>query len=118
MSRGFGKALPGTPTLFPATLSLCSHGYAVNRRSASRLVRLLRSESFAYSRAIDHAINHLSMSGKLKIFTVNPPVIVQPKELTSDLVHPGFVPVREHWLSDSALERVALGKQGRDTNNK
>ncbi|GJJ13140.1 hypothetical protein Clacol_007390 [Clathrus columnatus] len=114
MSRPFGKSLAGTPTLFPATQSLCSHGYVVNRRSASRLVRFLRSESFAYSRAIDHAINHLSTTGKLKTFTVNPPVIIQPKELYSDLVHPGFVPTREQWLSDSALERVALEKNLRE----
>lgn len=64
MSREFGKPLQGAPTLFPATQSLCNHAYAVNRRSASRLVRYLRSESFAYSRAIDHAVNHLSVSGR------------------------------------------------------
>lgn len=110
MSHEFGKPLQGAPTLFPATQSLCSHAYVVNRRSASRLVRYLRSEPFAYSRAFDHAVNHLSMSGRLKVFSVNPPVVIQPKDLASDLVHRGFKPIREQWLSDSALERVALGR--------
>ena len=49
------KPVPGYPRLRRSDDPLCNHGYIVSRRGARRLVSLLRSPSFAYSRALDQA---------------------------------------------------------------
>lgn len=100
-------ALKGAPTLHPAQHTLCTHAYAVNRRSAQHLVRRLRSEPFAYSRTIDHAIQHLSSHHIVKVYSVFPPVVVQTYETESDII-PGRSKERVQWLGDSARERIAL----------
>ncbi|KAF8509519.1 hypothetical protein BU17DRAFT_24977, partial [Hysterangium stoloniferum] len=103
-------ALKGAPTLHPAYHTLCTHAYAVNRRSAKRIVRRLRTEAFAYSRTVDHAFRFLS-SRHIKVFSVYPPVVVQTYEMGSNIVPGRTNKERVHWLEDSALERIALAEQ-------
>ncbi|KAF8572856.1 hypothetical protein K439DRAFT_1377280 [Ramaria rubella] len=102
-------ALKGTTTLHPATHTLCTHAYAVNRRSAQHIVRRLRSEAFAYSRTIDHAMQHLSMYREVKVFSVYPPVVVQTYESESDIT-PGRSRERGEWVEDSVRERIAMAQ--------
>ncbi|KAF8587145.1 hypothetical protein K439DRAFT_1630994 [Ramaria rubella] len=102
-------ALKGTTTLHPATHTLCTHAYAVNRRSAQHIVRRLRSEPFAYSRTIDHAMQHLSMYHHVKVFSVYPPVVIQTYESESDIT-PGRSKERGEWVEDSVRERIAMAE--------
>ena len=46
------KPLPGTSYLYPSNGPYCAHAYAVSKKSAAHLVRLLRTPLFAYSRPI------------------------------------------------------------------
>jgi GR25 family glycosyltransferase involved in LPS biosynthesis len=46
------EPLPGTSYLYPSTSPLCTHAYAVTKKSATRLVRFLRSSLYAYSRPV------------------------------------------------------------------
>ncbi|KAF8520975.1 hypothetical protein JB92DRAFT_2708583 [Gautieria morchelliformis] len=100
-------ALKGAPTLHPASHTLCTHAYAVNRRAAQRMVRRMRSEPFAYSRTVDHAIQHLSSYREIKVFSVFPQVVIQTYETESDIA-PGRSKDRMHWLEDGVRDRMAL----------
>jgi len=102
--------LQGAPTLHPSFTTLCTHAYVVNRNSARRLVRRLRTEAFAYSRPIDHAYYYLFSHKGIKSFSVYPPIIVQTYQMGSDIVPNRPSTDREQWLEDSTLERIQLAK--------
>lgn len=103
--------LRGSPFLHPSKHVLCTHAYAVTRTGARKMVRYLRSEAFAYSRTVDHAFQHLQSRGKVKSFSVYPPVVVQTYDMGSDIIPGRTNKDRVQWLQDSALERIELGKQ-------
>ncbi|KAI0034326.1 hypothetical protein K488DRAFT_45627 [Vararia minispora EC-137] len=76
-------------TLRPSYEPKCTHAYVLSRRGARRLRAYLRFVPFAYSRAIDQALSWLVHSGRVKAFSVVPPVVVQRKVGKSDLM-PGM----------------------------
>lgn len=57
------RPVAGYPRLRRSHHPLCNHGYIVSRRGARRLVSLLRSPSFAYSRPLDQAYQYLINEG-------------------------------------------------------
>ncbi|KIJ32485.1 hypothetical protein M422DRAFT_213760 [Sphaerobolus stellatus SS14] len=107
----------GAPTLHPSFSTLCTHAYAVNKRSAARIVRRLRSEAFSYSRPIDHAYYHLYAYKETKSFSIYPPVVVQTYELDSDIAPGRPKSDRSQWLGDSTLERIQLFKEKMEVDN-
>ncbi|CAE6521977.1 unnamed protein product [Rhizoctonia solani] len=95
----------GHPHLHPSKHVLCTHAYAISRAGAQRLVRYLRTPLFAFSRPIDHAIQHFNHHKILNIYSVEPAVVIQTKNTVSDIVD-GTGGVQTEWLADSALQRV------------
>ncbi|KAF8761899.1 hypothetical protein RHS01_01025 [Rhizoctonia solani] len=95
----------GHPHLHPSKHVLCTHAYAVSRSGARKLVRYLRTPLFAFSRPIDHAVQHFNHHKILNIYSVEPAVVIQTKDTVSDIVD-GTGGSTE-WLADSALQRVA-----------
>ncbi|KAF7971859.1 hypothetical protein HWV62_19804 [Athelia sp. TMB] len=98
-------AVKGTSYLYPSTMTMCTHGYAVSKKGAAALVRMLRTPLFAYSRPIDHAYTHLKWNGMLNQFSMYPAVVVQSKTTMSD-IGDGTGPDEDFFLMDSALARV------------
>ncbi|KAJ1311656.1 hypothetical protein OPQ81_010131 [Rhizoctonia solani] len=96
----------GHPHLHPSKHVLCTHAYAISRSGARRLVRYLRTPLFAFSRPIDHAIQHFNHHKILNIYSVEPAVVIQTKDTVSDIVD-GTGGAQTEWLADSALQRVA-----------
>lgn len=104
-------ALRKSPFLHRSSHVLCTHAYAVSRAGARKMIRYLRSEAFAYSRTIDHAFQHLQSREKINSYSVYPPVVVQTYDMGSDIIPGRTNKDRAQWLQDSALERIALGKE-------
>lgn len=98
-------AVPQNPHLHPAAHVLCTHAYVVSKRSAARLIRLLRNPVFAYSRPIDWAYLRFKFTGRIKMYSVFPQIVIQAKNTESDI---GGGAPEEAELVDSALERVAI----------
>ncbi|KAI0327281.1 hypothetical protein GY45DRAFT_1257247 [Cubamyces sp. BRFM 1775] len=73
--------------LHPSSAPKCTHAYALNPRSARRLLEHLTFPPFAYSRALDQAMAWLVQSKRLKAFSLVPSLIVQHKESSSDIEH-------------------------------
>ncbi|KAF8707596.1 hypothetical protein RHS03_04228, partial [Rhizoctonia solani] len=96
----------GHPHLHPSKHVLCTHAYAVSRSGARKLVRYLRTPLFAFSRPIDHAVQHFNHHKILNIYSVEPAVVIQTKDTVSDIVD-GTGGSQTEWLADSALQRVA-----------
>jgi len=98
-----GKPLPGA---FRSQQTMCTHAYAVSKKSAAHLVRILRTPLFAYSRPMGLAYIWLSEQKHINQFRIYPPVVIQsgstPGDISGDIV-PG-----EFDLMDSALRRVKL----------
>ncbi|KAH9813358.1 hypothetical protein DFH28DRAFT_897227 [Melampsora americana] len=80
----FSPIFPGSP-LRPAFAPKCNHAYAVSKRGARKLIRHLRSPAFAYSRPFDKAILHLILTERIKAFSFYPSIVVQTKDLISDI---------------------------------
>ncbi|KAL1742154.1 hypothetical protein HDZ31DRAFT_66231 [Schizophyllum fasciatum] len=102
------RPVPGYPRLRPSDDPLCNHGYIVSRRGARRLVSLLRSPSFAYSRALDQAYKVFISEKILNFYSIAPVQIVQEHKLSSDI---RFGTGGGWWdddLEDSALQRAQL----------
>ncbi|KAL1661220.1 hypothetical protein GGF50DRAFT_105509 [Schizophyllum commune] len=102
------KPVPGYPRLRRSDDPLCNHGYIVSRRGARRLVSLLRSPSFAYSRALDQAYKILINEKILNFYSIAPVQIVQEHKLDSDI---RFGTGGGWWdddLEDSALQRAQI----------
>jgi hypothetical protein len=72
--------------LHPAHAPKCTHAYALSVSGARRLRAHLRHAPFAYSRAVDQALAWLVSSGRLNAFSIVPPVVVQRKVGSSDLM--------------------------------
>jgi len=105
----------GNSYLHPSSWAMCTHGYAVSKKSAARLVRFLRSPLFAYSRPIDHAFIMLNSDKHINSFSVYPPIVTQSSRTTSDIfgdMGPGNDP-----MVDSALERVRLWEERKQVRN-
>lgn len=122
------SALKGTSYLYPSTFTMCTHGYAVSKKGAAALVRMLRTPLFAYSRPIgaslphplpkrahslcpDHAYAYLHGEGMLGQFSMYPAVVVQSKRTMSD-IGDGTGPQEDFFLMDSALARVRAWEEG------
>jgi len=58
----------------------------LSRIGARRIVAHLRHPPFAYSRAIDQALAWLVQSGRLRAFSIVPPLVVQRKITVSDVM--------------------------------
>jgi len=88
--RNISLRLPSGRTtlsrLHPASSPKCTHAYVLSRIGARRIVAHLRHPPFAYSRAIDQALAWLVQSGRLRAFSVVPPVVVQRKITVSDVM--------------------------------
>jgi hypothetical protein len=116
--------LPGTSYLHPSSLPLCSHAYALTKKSAARIVRLFRNPLYAYSRPLgesrqvirrtgysillnaDHGFLYLYTWHLTRLFSVYPAIVTQSKVTESDIV-PGIGAGEEFYLVDSALKRIA-----------
>jgi hypothetical protein len=81
--------------LHPANAPKCTHAYVLSRTGARRIVVHLRHPPFAYSRAIDQALSWLVQSRRLRAYSIVPPVVVQRKISSSDVM-PGL---GSAWLS-------------------
>ena len=77
--------LPPQNALHPAHTPLCTHAYALSRMGAHRLLAHLTLPHFAFSRALDQALAWLVRSGRIRAFSVVPPLVVQAKVTTSDI---------------------------------
>jgi len=110
--ESINPSVPGTTYLYPSGGPYCAHAYAVSKKSAAHLVRLLRAPLFAYSRPIDHAYIHLVHQNHVKQFSLHPPVIVQTEITGSDVSGMGGA---GYFLMDSALERFRLWQAGNHT---
>ncbi|KAH9964552.1 hypothetical protein BC827DRAFT_1187783 [Russula dissimulans] len=88
--RNISLRLPSGRTtlsrLHPASSPKCTHAYVLSRVGARRVVAHLRHPPFAYSRAIDQALAWLVQSGRLRAFSIVPPVVVQRKITVSDVI--------------------------------
>ncbi|KAJ7188764.1 hypothetical protein C8R46DRAFT_1205896 [Mycena filopes] len=102
-------SIPSNPFLRPSTDPRCTHGYAVTRRGAQRLVRRLRTSAFAFSRPIARAfarVNELERTATknakpgMRFFSVYPPVVVQRYTSRND--------THVETLEDSTRERMEL----------
>ncbi|EGG04501.1 uncharacterized protein MELLADRAFT_88821 [Melampsora larici-populina 98AG31] len=80
----FPPIFPGS-ALRPAFTPKCNHAYAISKRGARKLIRHLRSPAFAYSRPFDKAILHLILTERIKAFSFYPSIVVQTKDLISDI---------------------------------
>ena len=77
--------LPLQNTLHPSHIPLCTHAYALSRAGAHRLFAHLTLPHFAFSRALDQALTWLVRSGRIRAFSVVPPLVVQAKVTASDI---------------------------------
>jgi hypothetical protein len=75
--------------LHPSSAPKCTHAYVLSRIGARRVAAHLRHPPFAYSRAIDQALAWLVQSGRLRAFSIVPPVVMQRKIAGSDVM-PGL----------------------------
>lgn len=91
--------------MHPASSPKCTHAYALSRIGARRIVAHLRYPPFAYSRAIDQALAWLVQSGRLRAFSIVPPVVVQRKIAVSDVM-PGVGSAWRDELYDGVLAGV------------
>ena len=133
--------LPGTSYLYPSTEALCTHAYAVSKKSATRLVRFLRSPLYAYYLPIggshwcifdnlnsqssslfsDEVYVALSHEKRLESFSVYPPAVIQTSTTPSDVS--GGMGIltqfndRQFALMDSALDRVRLWEVTKEVQN-
>ncbi|KDQ17567.1 hypothetical protein BOTBODRAFT_29737 [Botryobasidium botryosum FD-172 SS1] len=96
--------------LYPSYSPKCTHAYAVSRSGARRLVQYLRTPSFAYSRALDQAIVHLIHTDHIKSFSVYPSVVIQTKDVASDILSGNGSNWRD-TLMDSALAHAEEPKE-------
>ncbi|KAI0307490.1 hypothetical protein B0F90DRAFT_1621266 [Multifurca ochricompacta] len=98
--------LPGGHTaqsvLHPANAPKCTHAYVLSRIGARRIVAHLSHPPFAYSRAIDQALAWLVQSGRLRAFSIVPPVVVQRKIDSSDVM-PGLGSAWRNKLYDGVF---------------
>ncbi|EIW77938.1 hypothetical protein CONPUDRAFT_139047 [Coniophora puteana RWD-64-598 SS2] len=111
-SEHHNPPLPRAPRFRQTYHALCLHGYALSRKGARRLLTLLRSADYAYSRPVDHAVKDLVQMHMMQSYSAYPPLVVQRKEDRSDIV--GAVPedFAREWkavegdLADSTVERI------------
>ena len=92
-------------SLHPSAAPKCTHAYALSRRGARRALLHLRHPPFAYSRAIDQALAWLVRSGRLRAFSVVPPVVVQRKDSSSDVM-PGRGSEWRQGLENGVLDSM------------
>ncbi|CAE6457315.1 unnamed protein product [Rhizoctonia solani] len=71
--------------LHPSHSPKCTHAYAVSRKGARRLVKLLRDPSVAYGRPLDAALLDLIQSNLVNAYSVHPSVVIQTKDTPSDI---------------------------------
>lgn len=102
------KPVAGYPRLRRSDDPLCNHGYIVSRRGARRLISLLRSPSFAYSRALDQAYKIFIDEKMLNFYSIAPVQIVQEHKLNSDIRFGTGDGWWDDYLEDSALQRAEL----------
>jgi len=94
---------------------LCTHGYAVSRKGARKILKLLRSADYAYSKPIDHGLKDLVQQHLLKSYSAYPPLVVQRKEDISDII--GNATFNWSWndvegeLVDSSVARIRAHEQ-------
>jgi len=79
------KKMEGTTYLYHSQQPMCTHAYAVSKKSAAHYVRIMRSPLFAYSRPLDHAYIFLNERYHVNSFSVYPPVIVQSGTTQGDI---------------------------------
>jgi len=104
--RNISLRLPSGHTtlsgLHPASSPKCTHAYMLSRIGARRVIAHLRHPPFAYSRAIDQALAWLIQSGRLRAFSIVPPVVMQRKIVVSDVM-PGLGSAWRDELYDGVL---------------
>jgi len=100
------KPVPGTTYLYPSSFTMCSHAYAVSKKSAAHLVRLMRTPLHAYARPIDHAIIYWNDHKHINQYSIYPPPVIQAGRTAGDIT--GGIGPGEFFLMDSALDRVTM----------
>ena len=78
-NEAFYPPLRTKSALHPSHEPKCTHGYALSPEGARRLVSYLTHPHFAFSRAIDQAISHLVLTGRLRAFSVVPAIVKQQR---------------------------------------
>jgi len=79
--------LENSTSIHPSFSPKCTHGYALSRSGARKLVVHLRHPPFAYSRALDQAFAWLVQSGRIRAYSVVPSVVAQRKIDESDVMY-------------------------------
>ena len=108
------SGLMARSALHPANTPKCTHAYALSRIGARRIVAHLRHPPFAYSRAVDQALAWLVQSGRLRAFSIIPPVAVQRKIAGSDVM-PGLGSAWRDELYDGVFGSIDKADQARET---
>lgn len=93
------------PFLHEANEPRCLHGYALSSAGATHLLSLLSDPWTAYQTPIDTMIPSLIRAGKLRAFSLEPAVIIQSKELSSD-IQTGVGSPWRGVLADSTWDRI------------
>lgn len=93
------------PHLFHANIPRCLHGYVMSDQGARALLPYAVDPFSAFQAPIDVLLPTLLLSEPLPIFSIDPPLIVQAKDMSSDL-QPGTGSKWRGLLGDSTLDRI------------
>jgi len=106
-------AVEGTMYLYKSNDPLCLHAYAVTKKSATRMVRLLRSPLYAYSKPLDHATRQFIGEERVHSFSVLPPIATQHRTTRSSIV--GGNGPWTYPLADGALKRIQIWEESKNS---
>ncbi|KAI5480223.1 hypothetical protein MNV49_001551 [Pseudohyphozyma bogoriensis] len=95
------------PKLHRSTAPRCLHGYAVSKAGNEKIMARLNDPWIAFQGAIDNLMPNLITHRVLNSFSHEPPLIIQRKELASD-IQPGIGSKWRGVLTDSTMERIRL----------
>lgn len=93
------------PNLHQSTRPRCLHAYALSRTGYARFLSALADPWIAYQGAVDTAVAALVGRSALYSFSIEPSLIVQTKDVTSD-IQTGIGSEWRGVLADSTLERI------------
>lgn len=99
------------PLLRISVSPLCLHAYALSSSGVNKLFPLLSDPWVAYQTPIDTAMPNLIRTKRVTSFSLQPPLVIQGKELKSDLRDDDD----DTWrgvLMDSTEERVWREERG------
>ncbi|KAH8922393.1 hypothetical protein BT69DRAFT_1205250, partial [Atractiella rhizophila] len=103
------------PLLHPSAEPRCLHGYALSKKGYNHLLDLYSDPLVAYTTAVDTLLPNLVRKNMIKSYSVEPSLIIQSKDISSD-IQTGIGSPWRGVLMDSTLERIdrSEGKEIKD----